>query len=473
VGADQDLVAQALPSYEVGDEIGQGAFGVVYRGRHKSLGRDVAIKQLPASVAVDDTAAHRFETEARLVAGFDHPHIVPVFDYVDADGVALLVMEYMGAGTLKDRTDSGMAPEEMVATVVAVLAALEYAHQRDVLHRDLKPENVLFSANTPKLADFGIAKVLQADHTLTQAGSVLGTPRYMSPEAAAGDPLTASADVYALACVLYEMLAGRLPFPPADSVNKEIIQRVNDAPVPLATANPDIDAGLAAVVDRALTHDVADRYATAESFARDLATAATQAFGPGWLHNTGIPVSTSATIVASTETVERPAAVESPPGQPSRGGLLVGVGLFVAVLLLLGGALVLLSGDDDQAASDTTQETDSPGDVDGSPVDGPRATASDGDEVSLELLVTFKVGCEARGVDADDCVCIRDRLLERSTAAEFDVLVDRFLTSSTLPPGFSELAEPCGENILGGFEGSRPSLDRADRDGSIPSSGTD
>src|SRR5438477_6722443 len=157
---DQEAVAAALPLYEVEGELGHGAWGVVLAGRHRQLGRDVAIKQLPRSFGADPAVRSRFIAEARLLASLDHPHVVPVYDFVERDGLCLLVMERLTGGTLWARfTDLGVTTDDACAVVVASCAALQCAHDRGVLHRDIKPENLMFSGSgTLKVTDFGIAK---------------------------------------------------------------------------------------------------------------------------------------------------------------------------------------------------------------------------------------------------------------------------------------------------------------------------
>ncbi|TQC38208.1 serine/threonine protein kinase, partial [Rhodococcus sp. WS4] len=216
---DIDRVAAALPAYEVGGELGHGGWGVVLAGQHRALGRPVAIKQLPPAFATDPGIRRRFTAEGRLLASLDHPHVVPVYDFVEHDGLCLLVMELLPGGTVWNRfTRTGFNAHAAVAVALACAAGLTAAHNRSILHRDIKPENLLFAASGAiKVTDFGIAKVIGGNETLaTKAGDVLGTPSYIAPEQARGGELTPATDVYALATMLYELLAGELPFPAAD-----------------------------------------------------------------------------------------------------------------------------------------------------------------------------------------------------------------------------------------------------------------
>ncbi len=185
---DLERIEEALPAYEVGEVLGKGGFGVVVAGRHRQLGREVAIKQLPPDVGADPQARARFVSEARLLATLDHPHIVPIYDFVDHDGLLLLVMEKLTGGTVGSRFRAqGFTQQTACAVVVAACSGLHHAHAEGVLHRDVKPENLMFSSKEVlKVTDFGIAKVVGGVPTATQTGYVLGTPAYLAPEQARG-----------------------------------------------------------------------------------------------------------------------------------------------------------------------------------------------------------------------------------------------------------------------------------------------
>ena len=178
MGLELGQVAAALPSYEIGEEIGRGSTGVVLAARHRQLGREVAVKLLPPELAENPLVRRRFVDEAKLLASFSHVHIVPVYDFVEQDGLCLLVMERLGGGTLDAFARDGIEAPAACAAVVALCSGLQYAHERGVLHRDVKPGNVLVANDgLVKVTDFGIAKVLGGAETLvTRAGFVLGTP---------------------------------------------------------------------------------------------------------------------------------------------------------------------------------------------------------------------------------------------------------------------------------------------------------
>ncbi len=300
---EREEIQAALPAYEVGTELGRGAWGVVYGGRHRHLRRDVVIKQLPRAFAADASVRERFLHEARLAASLEHPHIVPVYDFVeDESGLCLIVMERCD-GSLADRFRSvGLATDEACAAALATCAALSYVHGRNVLHRDIKSENLLFDGeDVLKLADFGIARALNEATRLTATGTVMGTPAYMSPEQASGEELTPASDVYSTGVMLYELLSGYLPFVDADSVGVLIRKHLTEPPRPLGSVKPDVPPGVAVVVDRTLEKAPEDRFPGVVEFGVALAEAAAEAFGPGWLRERRFQLNASSEILAATE----------------------------------------------------------------------------------------------------------------------------------------------------------------------------
>jgi serine/threonine-protein kinase len=302
---DTSAVVEALPAYEVGGELGRGGWGIVLEGRHRQLGREVAIKQLPATFAADPDVRSRFLAEARLLASLDHPHIVPVYDFVDRDGLCLVVMEKLPGGTVWDRfVREGVSAELACGIGVVAAVGLEHAHRRGILHRDVKPENLMFSATgVLKVTDFGIAKVLSGGRTMaTRAGDVLGTPAYMAPEQALGQEVGPGTDVYALGVMLYELLSGRLPFRAEDdSAMAVLFKHVHELPEDVAAVAVGVPAAVARVVMRALAKAPAERYQSAEAFGVALATAASQSFGPGWLARRGMTLMAGGPVLAAAE----------------------------------------------------------------------------------------------------------------------------------------------------------------------------
>jgi len=304
----REQVAAALPSYEVGEELGRGGWGAVLAGRHRQLGRDVAIKQLPPAFANDPAVRARFVAEARMLASLDHPHVVPIYDYVETGDVCLLVMENLPGGTVWHQFITvGLTMPAVCAIVLSACSGLQSAHQQGILHRDVKPENLMFSATkTVKVTDFGISKVMNgADTKATRAGEVMGTPAYMSPEQVQNRDLSPATDVYAVGMMLYELLSGRLPFEASDPIALLFCQ-INDKPPPLVEVAPLVPPGLAGVAMKALEKDPLNRFATAEDLGVALAEAATEAWGPGWLQESQVPVMGTGRMAAVTQEVAGP-----------------------------------------------------------------------------------------------------------------------------------------------------------------------
>ena len=265
------------------DEVGRGAMSVVYRATDRPHSRTVAVKVLrPDPDAGYD--AKRFLREIHLAAGLQHPHILPVYGSGAVDGTLFYVMPYVAGESLRRRlTRAGRLPlHEALRLAREVADALDYAHAHGVVHRDIKPENILLESGHAVVADFGVALVVSraADHAtgpaspdgrLTSLGMVVGTPPYMSPEQASGDgALDGRSDIYALGCVLYEMLTGEPPFSGA-TARATIARRFQGPPVPLRQRRPDVPAAVAAVVQKALAIEPADRFATGAEFASALA----------------------------------------------------------------------------------------------------------------------------------------------------------------------------------------------------------
>jgi N-acetylneuraminic acid mutarotase len=316
VALPREQVAAALPSYEIGEELGRGATGVVLAARHRQLGRDVALKILPPELAENAEVRRRFLAEAKLLASFSHVHIVAVFDFVEQEGLCLLVMERLKGGTLHSYARAGIDAHASCAAVLALCSALHYAHERGVLHRDVKPSNVLIAEDgMVKVTDFGIAKVLGGAETLvTRSGFVLGTPAYMAPEQAEETSPGPATDVYGAGTVLYELLAGRLPFDPESTPLQMLYSHVHSDPHPLLDHAPDVPPDLAAVVMKALERDPIRRYRSANDFGVAIAGAAASAWGSGWLSQAPFTFAAAGAILtaASAERPVLPTPVEAP-----------------------------------------------------------------------------------------------------------------------------------------------------------------
>ncbi|MCK9925459.1 protein kinase [Frankia sp. AgPm24] len=289
---DRERVAEALPGYLLGEQLGSGAFGLVLAGTHRQMGRPVAIKVM-AAVGTASPAAG-FAAEAQMLARLDHPHVVRVYDYVEDRGLCIVVMELLAGGTLT-RQRAAMGPEQVCAVALAVAAALEHAHRHKVLHRDIKADNIMFAGDgTLRVTDFGIAKLFEGSGTTTTG--IAGTPAYMAPEQIEGGQLGPWTDLYALGIVLHSLFTGRLPFDPKLPLLVLLSQQVTEPPPPM----PGVAAPLAEVVLRMLAKSPADRPPDAATFALELASAATAVFGVGWTARARLPLHLDEAVRAAT-----------------------------------------------------------------------------------------------------------------------------------------------------------------------------
>ncbi len=277
--------------YEIERELGRGGMSRVFVGEERRFGRKVVIKVLPPDVA-GAISVERFEREIQLAARLQHPHIVPLLTAGDADGLLYYTMPFVQGETLRDRvTREGRLPiADAIRIGTEVASALACAHNGGVVHRDIKPENILLSSGHAMVADFGIAKAISASNTvavgsgrndsLTQLGTSLGTPAYVSPEQAAGEPeLDGRTDIYSLGCVLYEMLSGRQPFtgPSAAAV---IAKRFMETPALLRTIDGAIPVEVEQVVARAMAREPAGRFATADELLHAVTATTVSRSGP-------------------------------------------------------------------------------------------------------------------------------------------------------------------------------------------------
>ena len=249
--------------------LGEGGMGAVYRARQHSMDREVAVKLLRSERATDPGSSKRFLQEARSASRLGHPHIVSVFDFGEtAEGELYLVMELISGRTLRDLLDATgpLPPRRALALAGQIADALAAAHEAGVIHRDLKPENVLLVSgprDLVKVVDFGVAKLVDGAGTgITQAGSVCGTPAYMSPEQALGEAVDGRSDVYALGVLMYEMLAGVHPYFDVDQPLQMMLAHVNRTPTPIADLRPGLGVprSVEALVGKAAAKATSDRF---------------------------------------------------------------------------------------------------------------------------------------------------------------------------------------------------------------------
>jgi eukaryotic-like serine/threonine-protein kinase len=323
--------------YRLHELLGRSGMSEVWRAEDLELGRDVAIKLLAA-----DADRERFEREARAVASLAHPNVMQLYDYGESEGRPYMVLEYVPGGTLEDRLrDGGPLPDdETYEIAIGIASGLAHAHARGVVHRDLKPANVLFDEEgRPKIADFGIARLAAGEGTLTEAGTLLGTAAYISPEQASGEPAGAASDVYSFGVMLYRMLAGRLPFASNDPMELVLMHR-DTPPPPLTQFRTDAPPRLESTAMLALSKDPSERPADGAALLAELGLPA----GGGF--------TTATTVLTDDQTQVLPVAPYAgppDPGRPDAGPPDAGpppssrrVPLIVAALLLLavaGGAL--------------------------------------------------------------------------------------------------------------------------------------
>lgn len=259
------LAAALGDSLQLGDTLGVGGFAAVFRARDPRLERDVAIKVLDPALGVSAELEEQFLREARIVADVEHPHIVPLYSAESRDGLLYLVMRLLSGRTLADRIarDGALEPAEAARIAHEVAEALALAHERGVIHRDIKPDNILLdAAGNATVTDFGVSLVTRHAGAAVQ-GTTVGTPTYMSPEQAMGEALSGHSDVYSLGVVLFEMLAGRVPFV-GRTVQELIAMHVAAPPPSLSEVRPETPAALAALADRMLAKDPAARPGAAD-----------------------------------------------------------------------------------------------------------------------------------------------------------------------------------------------------------------
>jgi serine/threonine protein kinase/DNA-binding LacI/PurR family transcriptional regulator len=271
------FIGRQLGDFLIRDRIAQGGMAIVYRAYQPSVSREVALKMIPlGEAAQDDLFRRRFAKEAELIASLEHIHILPVYDYGIAEDAAYLAMRLLTGGTMNDLLKSGpLAMEEATRLFRQFASGLAYAHRKGVIHRDLKPSNIMLDDDgNVLLTDFGLAKLIEDSVELTQTGSIVGTPAYMSPEQLRGRQLDHRSDIYSAGVVLYQILTGRTPFGgPATDLVTTIYKQLEETPQSPRTINPAILPDVELVILRALRKSPDDRYDTVEDMSDDLVIA--------------------------------------------------------------------------------------------------------------------------------------------------------------------------------------------------------
>ena len=265
---------ERLGDYEIIEEIARGGMGIVYRSRQVSLGREAALKIINPRRLDSDDGLPRFLKEAETAAALEHPSIAAVHAIGEAGGRHYIAMEFLEGGNLRDRApEYAGKPAAAAALLERIARAVAFAHERGILHRDLKPANILFDrAGNSYVSDFGLARRIEGDPGLTRTGEVLGTPSYIAPELLAGTKsnATRASDIYGLGAILYEVLAGRPPFPGDSHI--EVLDRIRrDEPLRPRAVNPLVPRDLETICLQCLEKNPARRYPSAEALAEDLA----------------------------------------------------------------------------------------------------------------------------------------------------------------------------------------------------------
>ncbi|MGH3251013.1 MAG: serine/threonine-protein kinase, partial [Trebonia sp.] len=262
-----------IAGYQLEQQVGAGGMAVVFRAQDERLHRPVALKILAPELAADEAFRHRFIRESRAAAAVDDPHIIPVFEAGEADGVLFIAMRYVPGGDVRAmlHREGPLPPGRVMAIISPVASALDAAHVAGLVHRDVKPANILVDRRAGRpdhvyLSDFGLSKGMLSSHSLTGSAHFLGTPDYSAPEQIEGRALDGRADQYALACTVFELLTGLPPFP-RDQGTAVIWAHMSAPPPPLTSRRPDLPSAADQVLARALAKAAGDRYASCREFA--------------------------------------------------------------------------------------------------------------------------------------------------------------------------------------------------------------
>jgi serine/threonine protein kinase len=265
---------EQIGKYKITGELGKGAMGIVYKGVDPDINREVAIKVIRFDMVSDDSdkeeAAKRFIREAQSAGNLAHPNIITIYEVGKEDNQTYIVMQCVDGESLKEAMSSGrkFSALEVVDLMMCLCDALEFAHQNKIVHRDIKPGNILLDRQgRPYLVDFGVARVEMS--TMTQSGTIVGTPSYMSPEQIQGIRVDARADIFSLGVIIYEMLTGKRPFE-GDHITTIVYKIMNEKPVNIREMNRELPEGFDHIIEKALAKDADQRYQSCKELAADL-----------------------------------------------------------------------------------------------------------------------------------------------------------------------------------------------------------
>lgn len=350
----EDISGKQLGAYQIVAPLGEGGMAAVYKAHHAATERYVALKILPRHFASDPNFVTRFKQEAKVLAQLQHPHILPVFDFGEAEGYTYLVMPYIKGGTLTDLLKGQpLSLANIRRITLQIGGALDYAHARGLVHRDVKPSNVLIDeTGNCLLSDFGLAKILEGNATITTSGAVMGTPVYMSPEQGMGQKVDRRTDIYSLGVILFEMAVGSPPYK-ADTPMAVMIKHISDPlPVPSSLVEG-FPESLESVILKSLAKNPDDRYQTAGAVVQALQTAIDSvgtAFTPSPIAS--VTINTTPTQPKTTLAPTIAASSTTPKSSLLKWALPL-LGIFLVIVAIIG-SMLFFSGTAASPAPTTT-----------------------------------------------------------------------------------------------------------------------